>query len=188
MSVCLGVDLNCFLFFKYSNCPTHLGRKYWSYRSLREKNTTGKDLAAVLMYILLWKCFNVLSLNLSPVFESEVKVFVAQLRPILCKPMDRTPPGFSVHGILQARILEWVAISSSRGSSQRRNWTQVSWIADRFFTIWSIREVPKSLNPAMTELWKTSTTHPHWVVGVSWQPGWKHHLSRWQTLEPWLGH
>ena len=48
MFICLGVDLNCFLFFKYSNCPTHLGRNYWSYQSLREKNTTGKDLAAIL--------------------------------------------------------------------------------------------------------------------------------------------
>ena len=43
-------------------------------------------------------------------------------------------PGFSVHGILQARILEWVAISFSRGSSQPRNQTQVSCIAGRFFT------------------------------------------------------
>ena len=45
------------------------------------------------------------------------------LRPTLCKPMDYSPPGSSVHGILQARILEWVAISSSRGSSQPRNQT-----------------------------------------------------------------
>ena len=37
-------------------------------------------------------------------------------------PMDRSPPGFSVHGILQVRILEWVAISSSMGSSRPRNW------------------------------------------------------------------
>ena len=44
----------------------------------------------------------------------------AQLCPTLCDPMDCNPPGFSVHGILQARILEWVAISSSMGSSQPR--------------------------------------------------------------------
>ena len=179
MFIRLGVDLNCFLFFKYSNCPTHLGRNYWSYQSLREKNTTGKDQQLYSMYILLWKCFSVLSFNLSPVFESEVKVLAAQLCPILCEFMDCTPPGFSVYGILQARILEWVAISSSRGSSQCRNWTQVSWIADRFFTIWSAREASKSLNPIMTKMWKTNTTHPHCVVGVAWQPGWKHHLRRW---------
>ena len=48
--------------------------------------------------------------------------------------MDFSPPGSSVHGILQARILEWVAMPSSRGSSQPRDQTQVSCIASRFFT------------------------------------------------------
>ena len=51
---------------------------------------------------------------------------VTQLCPILCNPTDCSPPGSSVHGILQARILEWVAISSSRGSSQPRDQTRVS--------------------------------------------------------------
>ena len=50
--------------------------------------------------------------------------------------------GSSVRGILQARILEWVAISFSRGSSQSRNWTQIFWISDRFYTTWSTREIP----------------------------------------------
>jgi len=54
---------------------------------------------------------------------------VIQLRPTLCDPMDCSPPGSSVHGILQARILEWVAISSSRGSSQPRDWTWVSCVS-----------------------------------------------------------
>ena len=58
--------------------------------------------------------------------------------------MDRSPPGSSVHGIVQARILEWVAISSSRGSSQPRDQTQVSCIAGRCFTIWVTREAPDS--------------------------------------------
>ena len=49
-------------------------------------------------------------------------------------------PGSSVHGILQARILEWVAIPFSRGFSWPRDWTQVSCIAGRFFTVWAIRE------------------------------------------------
>ena len=65
-----------------------------------------------------------------------VKVLIAQSCLTLCNPMDCSPPGFSVHRILQARILEWVAISFSRGSSQPRNWTKVSYIAGRFFTIW----------------------------------------------------
>ena len=55
-------------------------------------------------------------------------------------PMDCGPPGFSVHGILQERILEWVAIPFSRGSSQPRDGTQVSSIAGGFFTIWAPRE------------------------------------------------
>ena len=55
--------------------------------------------------------------------------------PTLCDHMDHSPPGSSVHGILQTRILEWVAISSSRGSSQPRDQTQVCCIAGRFFTI-----------------------------------------------------
>ena len=46
--------------------------------------------------------------------------------PTRCNPMEYSPPGSSVHGILQARILEWVAMPSSRVSSQPRNWTQVS--------------------------------------------------------------
>ena len=54
------------------------------------------------------------------------------------------PPGSSVHGILQARILEWVAIFFSRGSSQPRDWTQVSCTAGRIFTMWAGREAPKS--------------------------------------------
>ena len=65
-----------------------------------------------------------------------------QSRLTLCDPMDYSPPGSSVHGISQARILECVAISSSRGSFQPRDQTQFSCIADRFFTIWATREAP----------------------------------------------
>ena len=53
---------------------------------------------------------------------------------------------YIVHGILQARILEWVAFPFSRGSSQPRDWTQVSCIAGRFFTIWATREAPIPLS------------------------------------------
>ena len=53
--------------------------------------------------------------------------------------MESGPPGSSVHGVIQARILEWVAIPFSRGSSQLRDRTQVSRIAGRFFTVWAIR-------------------------------------------------
>ena len=54
--------------------------------------------------------------------------------------MDYSLPGSSVHGILRARILEWVAISFSRISSQPRDWTLVSCTAGRFFTSWTTRE------------------------------------------------
>ena len=62
---------------------------------------------------------------------------VIQSCPTLCNPMDCSPPGSSVHGILQARILEWVATPSSRGSSQPRDQTQGSHVASGFFTIWA---------------------------------------------------
>ena len=63
------------------------------------------------------------------------EVKIAQLCPTLCDPMD-----YTVHGILQARILEWVAFPFSRGSSQPRDRTQVSHIAGGFFTSWATRE------------------------------------------------
>ena len=58
-----------------------------------------------------------------------VKILVTLSCPTLCDPMDCSPPGSFVHGILQARILEWIAISFSRGSSWPKDWTQVSHIA-----------------------------------------------------------
>ena len=62
-------------------------------------------------------------------------VLVAQLCPTLCNPMDCRPPGSSVHGILQARILEWVAVPFSRGPSKPRAQTQVFGIVGTFFTV-----------------------------------------------------
>ena len=67
----------------------------------------------------------------------KVKVKVAQSCPTLCDPMD-----YTIGGILQARILEWVAFPFSRGSSRHRNRTGVSCIAGRFFANWGIKEVP----------------------------------------------
>ena len=68
------------------------------------------------------------------------KVLIAQLCPSLCDRMDYRLPGSSVHEILQARILEWVAMPSSRWSSRPGDRTQVSCIADRLFTVRSTRE------------------------------------------------
>ena len=70
----------------------------------------------------------------------EVKVLFTQSCWLFATPMDYSPPSSSVHGILQVRILEWVAIPFSRGSFQPRDRTQVSCIAGRFLTTWATRE------------------------------------------------
>ena len=72
--------------------------------------------------------------------EKRSEVLVAQSCPTLCDPTDCSLPGSSVHGILQTRILEWVAIPFSRGSSQLSDRTQVSHITGRFFTVLATRE------------------------------------------------
>ena len=69
-------------------------------------------------------------------------VKVAQLCPSICNPVDCSPPGFSVHEILQARVLEWVAIPFSRASSWPRDWTPVSCIAGKCSTTWATRKTP----------------------------------------------
>ena len=75
--------------------------------------------------------------------ESEV----AQSCPTLCDRMDYSLPGSSLHGILQARVLEWVAISFSRGSSQPRDRTPVSCIPGRRFNLWATREARTDSDP-----------------------------------------
>ena len=84
--------------------------------------------------------------------QSQVKVKVAQSCPTLCDAMD-----YVVHGILKARIMEWLAFPFSRGSSQARDQTQVSCITGRFFTRWATREdkfAPKSV--MVTVWWSTA--------------------------------
>ena len=96
---------------------------------------------------------------------------ITQLCPSLWDPMDCSPPGFSVHGILQARILKWIAMSSSRGSSQPRDWTQVSFILSIMsqiigaFSTWLgaslVAQTVKNL-PAMqkTQVWSLGQEDP----------------------------
>ena len=74
-------------------------------------------------------CFCFISMSTDVYVSESEKVKVAQSCPTLCDPMD-----YTVHGILQARILEWVAFPFSRGSSQLRDRTQISRIAGGFFT------------------------------------------------------
>ena len=70
-------------------------------------------------------------------------ILVAKSCLTLCDPVDYSPQGYSVHGISQARILEWIAISISKESSWPRDRTQVSCIVDRRFTVWATSEVYK---------------------------------------------
>ena len=70
---------------------------------------------------------------------------VAQSCLTLCNPMDCSLPGSSVHGIFQEIVLGWVAIFFSRGSSQPRDWAQVSHIVDRHFTVWTTRNSLEAL-------------------------------------------
>ena len=107
----------------------------------------------------------------------------AQSRPTLHNLMDRSPPGSSVHGIFQARILEWVAISSSRGSFQSRDRIHipcVSCISRRMLYHWSTWEAKWGGGNAY--FWISSTTsifwyftegerllgHHFWPQGLDW--------------------
>ena len=90
---------------------------------------------------LKWISANHLSvslLSISSVPESES--VVAQSCLTAGNPTDCSPPGSSVHGILQARVLEWVAIPFSKGSSHPRDGTWASCTAGRFFTAWATKE------------------------------------------------
>ena len=97
---------------------------------------------SILLCFLLWMffCGKVTVSILRVTIELHACMHAKSLQScqILCKPMDCSPPGSSVHGILQERILKWVAIPSSRESSRFRNQTCISCdscIASRFFTI-----------------------------------------------------
>ena len=84
-----------------------------------------------------------------------------QLYLILCNPMDCSRPGSSVHGILQARILEWVAISSSRGSSWHRDRTWISYVScmgRQVFTTSATWEAPRQWQSSASETPLISTS------------------------------
>ena len=90
--------------------------------------------------------------------------------------MDCSPPASSVHGLLQARILEWVAICFPRGSSQPRHQIQVSCTAGRFFTVWSETNTPLSINytsiraSLVAQMIKNPPTmQDTWVQSLGWE-------------------
>ena len=105
------------------------------------------------LFLAQFKCFLVLGqkaitklLLLSRLFGNTLKKVKSLSRVWLCNPMDCSLPGSSLHGILQARVLEWVAISFSRGSSQLRDRTRVSHIPGRHFNLWATREARSHIN------------------------------------------
>ena len=76
-------------------------------------------------------------MNPEDIISSEIVLSLSHVQ--LCNPVDCSLPGSSIYGIFQARVLEWVAISFSRGSSRPRNQTRVSRIVGRRFTIWATK-------------------------------------------------
>ena len=117
-------------------------------------------------------------------YESESEV--ARSCPTLCDPMDCSPPGSSVYGILQARTLEWVAISFSRGSSQLRDGTQASCITGRCFNLWATREaLPYGDNQISSNRFSVSSPRQHgqeqhfYVVWPFIQYGLKGYSTQW---------
>jgi len=105
------------------------------------------------IHLNLWRLCRVWYLMSIPFYRSSdfskvpqiinVKVLVTQACPTLCNPMDYSSPGSLVHGILQERVLEWVAIPFSRASSPSRDWTKVFHIAAIYLTIWTTKEANK---------------------------------------------
>ena len=102
------------------------------YFSWENKHGTNMFVYSLISYQALWL-----------VSWSEVKL-LSRVR--LCDPIDCSLSGSSVHGIFQARVLEWIAISFSRGSSLPRNRTRVSRVAGRRFTVWATREAKLKLD------------------------------------------
>ena len=103
---------------------------------------------------------------------------VAQSCPTLCDPMDCSLQGSSIHGIFQARVLEWVTISFSRGFSRPRDRTWVSRIADRHFTIWATREASHISNKRL------STTNWHLSRALPMSEQQRHLPSASKKIEP----
>ena len=124
-----------------------LGRKMWVFSILDCINSCWCSLILTLVY----QVFTLeVALGLSKqivrytyhLSKRTTLCLVAQSRLILCSPMDCNPLGYSVHGDFPGKILGWVAMPSSRGSSQPRDQTQVFGVAGRFYTIWATREAP----------------------------------------------
>ena len=109
------------------------------------------------------------------------RVYVCISCSVVCtlsNSMDCSLPGSSVHGILQVRILEWVAIAFSKGPSRSRDWNWVSWTAGRFFTLWATREALICVWTTQFMFWENSIeTCILLRVKQITSPGWLHETS-----------
>ena len=115
---------------------------------------------------------------------------IAKLCRTLCDLVNCSPPGSSVHGISQARILEWVAISSSKGSSRPRNRTHISCPGRRILYHWATREARGSDSWYLKYLYKiVKTTCAVAELGVSFRARkeWPHHFDKPAFLPPCSG-
>ena len=98
---------------------------------------------------------------------------VAESCPVLCNCMDCSPPGTSIHGIFQTRILEWVAISYSRRSSWSRDQTHVSCIGRWILYYWATREASATVNfiskirLVLRIFWNSVTSDTFWFLEVT---------------------
>ena len=110
---------------------------------------------------------------------SESESEVAQWCPTLCDPMNYSLPGSSLHGILQARVLEWVAISFFRGFSRPRDWTRVSRIPGRCFNLFKVTLISLFFPMRELELRRPVQPMPH---QQSW---WRKSICRGMKEAPW---
>ena len=129
-------------------------------------------------YFFKYKNFHQEKLHANSVSERQlsesVKVLVPQSCPTLCNPTDCSPPGSTVHGIFQARMLEWVAISFTSDSSPHRDQTHVSCIAGGFFTT----EPPGKPNlfPTKPQMSFLPTSFGRLALGLQRTTFWSNHL------------
>ena len=113
---------------------------------------------------------------------SEAKVLVAQSCPTLCDPMDCSLPGSPLHGILQARVLKWVSVPSSRRSSQPKDQTWISCIAGGFFTVWTLKSYWGLIFFFLTEV--LTLYHAECIQWVSMEAGLSSFSSTYQSRAP----
>ena len=141
------------------SCSGAAWRTHWHW--LQQPSSIGHACWAALGWPDWWQYSSWQSF-LTSASQLYMKVKVAQWCLTLCDPKD-----YTVHGVFQARVLEWVAFPFSRGSSQPRDWTQVSCIAGRFFTSWATREALNMLTCFtmwdLSSLTRAGTLAPlHW--------------------------